>query len=136
MQAVADADILFNQHRHGVFRYLSRIVGQAEIAQELTQEVFLRVARSPIPEADDAGRRAWVFKIARNLVLNHKRDERRRIDPTALVDSPQPATQELAMAIRHALAGLHAVDRDVFLLRESAGLSYAEIGVACDLTVE
>jgi RNA polymerase sigma-70 factor (ECF subfamily) len=136
MQAVADADILFTQHRQGVFRYLSRIVGQAEIAQELTQEVFLRVARSQVPAADDAGRRAWVFKIARNLVLNHQRDERRRIDPVALVDSPQPATQELAIAIRQALEGLHDVDRDVFLLRESAGLSYAEIAGACELTVE
>jgi len=133
---VADADILFTQHRHGVFRYLSRIVGQPEVAQELTQEVFLRVARSSVPAADDAGRRAWVFKIARNLVLNHQRDGRRRIEPVALVDSPQPATQELAAAIRQALGALQDLDRDVFLLRESAGLSYTEIGAACELTVE
>jgi RNA polymerase sigma-70 factor (ECF subfamily) len=133
---VADADTLFIQHRHGVFRYLFRIVGQPEVAQELTQEVFLRVARSPVQATDDAGRRAWVFKIARNLVLNHKRDGSRRIDSVPLVDCAQPATQELAAAIRQALDGLQDLDRDVFLLRESAGLSYPEIASACELTVE
>jgi RNA polymerase sigma factor (sigma-70 family) len=46
------------------------------------------------------------------------------------------ATQELGLAIRQALASLADVDRDVFLLRESAGLSYEEIAGACDLTVE
>ena len=40
------------------------------------------------------------------------------------------------MAIKQAVAALQEVDRDVFLLRESAGLSYGEIAVACDLTTE
>ena len=135
---VSDADTLFTQHRQGVFRYLCRIVGQAETAHELTQEVFLRVARSPVPDADPAGHRAWVFKIARNLVINHQRDGRRRIvtEPIERRDVAAPAVQELAAAIRQALDALNDVDRDVFLLRESAGLGYAEIAAACDLTVE
>jgi RNA polymerase sigma-70 factor (ECF subfamily) len=133
---VADADVLYTEHRQGVFRYLCRIVGQVETAHDLTQEVFLRVARSPVPEADAAGHRAWVFKIARNLVLNHLRDGRRRAEPVALTDVAEPAVQELAAAIRQALAALQDVDRDVFLLRETAGLSYTEIAEACELTVE
>lgn len=135
---MADADVLFTQHRQGVFRYLCRIVGQVETAHDLTQEVFLRVARSPVPEADAAGHRAWVFKIARNLVLNHLRDGRRRIvtEPIEQRDAAEPAVQELALAIRQALASLQDLDRDVFLLRETAGLSYGEISAACELTVE
>ena len=54
----------------------------------------------------------------------------------ALVDSSLPATQELAVAIRQAVESLAEVDRDVFLLRESAGLNYGEIAEACDLSVE
>jgi DNA-directed RNA polymerase specialized sigma24 family protein len=68
---VADAKLLFAAHRDGVFRYLSRIVGYGE-AGELTQEVFLRVSRGPVPSAGDAACRAWVFSIARNLALNHR----------------------------------------------------------------
>jgi RNA polymerase sigma-70 factor (ECF subfamily) len=130
---VGDADVLFSTHRDGVFRYLCRIVGHGQ-AKELTQEVFLRVARGPVPDADDARRRAWVFSIARNLALNHVRDDRRRGVTVELSDAPTPPVQELAAALREALDRLAPVDRDVFLLREAAGLSYDEIAVASDLT--
>ena len=133
---MADTDILFAEHQQGVFRYLCRIVGRAETARDLTQEVFLRVARARVPDADSAGRRAWVFKIARNLALNHVRDTRHEARHVEVMDSAEPATQELAVAIRQALDALAELDRDVFLLRETAGLGYDEIAAACDLTVE
>jgi len=146
---VADADVLFAEHRQGVFRYLSRLVGHPETARDLTQEVFLRVSRSRVPEDGAAGRRAWIFTIARNLALNHVRDATRRsavISPrsadgplrpdTPPLESATPAVQELAVAIREALDALPAVDRDVFLLRETAGLSYAEIATTVGLTIE
>jgi RNA polymerase sigma-70 factor (ECF subfamily) len=133
---VADAELLFTQHRQGVLRYLSRVVGRADAAQDLTQEVFLRVSRTPVPETDPSGHRAWVFKIARNLALNHVRDGVRRPESSEAVEAVQPATQEVGAAIREALDALAAVDRDVFLLRESAGLSYDEIAATCDLSVE
>jgi RNA polymerase sigma-70 factor (ECF subfamily) len=131
---VADADVLFTAHRDGIFRYLCRIVGQ-EDARELTQEVFLRVTRTEVPNTDDGGRRAWLFRIARNLALNHVRDDRRRgaaVELTA--DAAAPATQALGTALRQALDQLNAVDRDVFLMREAGGLSYEEISFACQLT--
>src|SRR6187551_2089081 len=115
---VADADVLFTAHRDGIFRYLCRIVGQ-EDARELTQEVFLRVTRTEVPETDDGGRRAWLFRIARNLALNHVRDDRRRGVAVELKDgSAAPATQAIAVALREALDRLNPVDRDVFLMRE------------------
>ncbi|HSC25750.1 MAG TPA: RNA polymerase sigma factor [Vicinamibacterales bacterium] len=132
---LADAELLFAAHRDGVFRYLCRIVGVRE-AEELTQEVFLRAARGPVPEADEAGRRAWVFTIARNLALNRVRDDRRRGVPVALPDRGAAPTQELAAAVREALDGLAPLDRDVFLMREAGGLNYQEISVACGLTVD
>ena len=133
---MADAELLFALHRQGVFRYLCRVVGRPDTAQDLTQEVFLRVTRTRVPDADPAGHRAWVFKIARNLVLNHLRDGARRGQPVELVDSSSPATQDLTLALHQALAALGETDRDVFLLRESAGLTYEEIGAACELSVE
>ena len=131
---MAGADVLFTAHRDGIFRYLCRIVGQ-EDARELTQEVFLRVTRTEVPNTDDGGRRAWLFRIARNLALNHVRDDRRRgaaVELTA--DAAAPATQALGTALRQALDQLNAVDRDVFLMREAGGLSYEEISFACQLT--
>jgi RNA polymerase sigma-70 factor (ECF subfamily) len=132
---VADAEILFAAHGKRVFRYLCRIVGSAE-ANELTQEVFLRVARGPLPQADDAGRRAWIFSIARNLALNHVRDERRRGPATAVPETPAQATQEISAALHEAIGRLAPLDRDVFLMREAGGLSYQEISAACGLTID
>jgi RNA polymerase sigma-70 factor (ECF subfamily) len=145
--SVADADALFAEHRQGVFRYLYRIVGHSDTARDLTQEVFLRVTRSAAPDSP-AGSRAWVFTIARNLAFNHIRDRGRRpVVVSADTPGPEraaselpaaitPAAQELAAAIREALDALQDLDRDVFLLRESAGLSYDEIAATCDLTTE
>ena len=132
---MTDANTLYAEHQQAIFRYLCRVVGQAETARDLTQDVFLRVTRSPLPDADAAGLRAWVFAIARNLALNHVRDTRPRM---ASVEWPhaEPAVQELAVAIQQALDALQDLDRDVFLLRETAGLSYDEIASACGLTVE
>ena len=130
---VADADILFTTHRDGVFRYLSRIVGQGD-ASELTQEVFLRVARGPLPPAEPGARRAWIFSIARNLALNHVRDDRRRGVAVELDERPAAPTQELSTALAEALDRLAPLDRDVFLMREASGLSYEEIAAACELT--
>lgn len=125
--------ILFDAHRDGVFRYLSRVVGRGEAA-DLTQEVFLRVVRSAAPEADEHGMRAWVFRIARNLALNHLRDSKRELASAALVDSARAASQETTAAIHQALEQLAPLDRDVFLMREAAGLSYGEIAAACEIT--
>jgi RNA polymerase sigma-70 factor (ECF subfamily) len=133
---VAEADALFAAHRDRVFRYLCRFVGHGETARDLTQEVFLRVSRGPVPDVSDELRRAWVFRIARNLALNHLRDGRRRGTPVELTEAPHPATQELAASLREALATLGHTDRDVFLLRETAGLSYDEIAEACDLSAD
>jgi RNA polymerase sigma-70 factor (ECF subfamily) len=133
---VADAELLFSEHRSGVFRYLCRIVGHAETARDLTQEVFLRVSRAGVPESGDAAVRAWLFRIARNLALNHIRDGKRRPQTVAIDERAAPATQEIGAAIAEALAALPDVDRDVFVLRESVGLSYEDIAAACGLTVE
>jgi RNA polymerase sigma-70 factor, ECF subfamily len=132
---MADADVLFSAHRDGVFRYLCRIVGHGD-AGELTQEVFLRVARGPVPGMGDAGCRAWIFRIARNLALNHVRDRRRRGVQVEPVEASVGPLQELTVALREVLDQLTPLDRDVFLMRESAGLGYDEIATACELSID
>jgi len=131
---VLDAEVLFAEHKARVFRYLCRMVGRADTAHDLTQDVFLRVVRAGEPNVES--RKAWLFKIARNTALNHVRDSRRQPMPADLVDRAEPATQELGVAVREAVAALQELDRDVFLMREIAGLSYGEIASACELTVE
>jgi RNA polymerase sigma-70 factor (ECF subfamily) len=130
-----DRDLLFENHRGRLLRYFCRAVGRLDVARDLTQDVFLRVSRSAIPDAGDGNVSAWLFRIARNLALDHHRARRRHPDPSPLVDDrTRPAPQDVAIAVNTALASLPALDRDVFLMREVAGLSYDEIAGACELT--
>jgi RNA polymerase sigma-70 factor (ECF subfamily) len=127
--------LLFTAHRDSVFRYLCRTVGYAD-ASDLTQEVFLRVSRAAVPEVSADRQRAWVFSIARNLALNHRRDTGRRPPTVELTEASRPASQETAAVMREAIDRLAPLDRDVFLLREVSGLSYDEIAVSCEISVE
>jgi RNA polymerase sigma-70 factor, ECF subfamily len=131
----ADAEALYNANHRGLFRYFCRAVGHVETARDLTQDVFVRVSRSVIPAAPAGALRGWLFQIARNLALDHHRSGQRRPHVEALTDTAaRAASQDTAAEVNEALASLTDVDRDVFLMRELAGLGYEEIAAACGLT--
>ena len=133
---MVDPEELFTTHQRGLFKYFCRCVGQADAARDLLQEVFLRVSRAGVPE-EPSNSGGWVFRIARNVVLDHQRHRRRHPEPAKLVDDgSRPASQDVNLAVNAALDALAPLDRDVFLMREVAGLGYEEIATACALTAD
>jgi RNA polymerase sigma-70 factor (ECF subfamily) len=131
----ADTAALFAVHQRRLFKYFCRAVGETETARDLTQDVFLRVSRTAVPAASDGEVRAWLFKIARNLAIDHHREHLRRPEPSELIDNAaRSPSQDVDLAVNKALAKLGDLDRDVFLMREVSGLGYEEIGRACGLT--
>jgi len=141
---VTTAEVLFAEHRQRLFLYFCRAVGHPETAHDLTQDLFLRVSRAAPPAVQNGDFRPWLFRIARNLALDHHRRLDRHPDEQAGKTEPAEALaavartprQETAVAINEALAALDELDRDVFLMREIAGLRYDEIAQACDLTTD
>jgi DNA-directed RNA polymerase specialized sigma24 family protein len=71
--AAADAEALFVEHYEVLLRYFARAIGQRDAARDLAQEVYLRTSRSAIPVASAPEVRAWLFRIARILVIDHHR---------------------------------------------------------------
>jgi len=129
-----DPEALFAAHHHRLYKYFCRAVGP-DTARDLTQDVFLKVTRTPIPVAAEGEVRAWLFHVARNLALDHHRQRLRRPEPSELTDEgARTASQDVDLAVNEALAALPDLDRDVFLMREVVGLGYEEIGRACGLT--
>jgi RNA polymerase sigma factor (sigma-70 family) len=123
-----------------VVRYLYRKVWDVERAQELAQEVFVRVLDQ---RPDNA--RALVFTVATNLARDEARTVIRRKKHLALMQSgseqlvtqnvdPERAAEqnEQTMMVERALAELSERDRDVLLLWD-AGLSYTEIAAQTGL---
>ena len=134
---MADAAHLFRTHHLAVFRFLRRMTGSAEEAEELTQDVFMRVVRT-LPRYRAEGRdEAWLFRIARNVLLNRRRDRGRRPEAAALEVADvggRSGEAERRVALDEALSDLDGADREVFLLREVGGLGYAEIAETCGMT--
>ena len=130
------AKSLFEGYAGPVFRYLLRMTGDRPIAEELTQDVFLRIVRA-LARYEHRGReRSWVFGIARNVLLNHRRGVGRRPAHKALdeKESEVAGTATLRVAVGQALERLPEQDREVFLLRELGGLDYAEIAELLHIT--
>jgi RNA polymerase sigma-70 factor, ECF subfamily len=133
-------DVLFQDHHLTVYRYLLRMTGRREEAEDLTQEVFLRAVRG-IGSYEARGLdRAWLFRIARNLLVDRQRRIRRApaIDVDVVPDtlSRDGGDALAAMAIDDAMAQLSELDREAFVLREVNGLSYAEIADITDTTLD
>ena len=128
---------LFRRHHLAVYRHLRRMTGRGDVAEDLTQDVFVRVV-SALPTYDARDRELpWLFRIARNVFLNHVRSLSRHPEAPAAPEADWPsddAHQLLGAALREALGRLTAPDREVLLLREQGGLSYAEIARACGMT--
>src|SRR6266478_4735038 len=76
----ASFDLLLNRHRNSVVSHLYRLVQNHAIAEELAQDVFIRVYRSRAKYQPDAKFTTWLFRITTNVALNWRRDTRR--EPT------------------------------------------------------
>lgn len=133
---MAESNAVFLACHAGLLRYFTGAVGNPDTARDLAQDVFVRVAAADeLPATDDA-RRAWVFHIARNIAIDHHRRQKlRQVEPITsepLVGGAR--STDTGLIVKQALAALDDLDRDVFLMREMAGLSYTEIADACKLT--
>jgi RNA polymerase sigma-70 factor (ECF subfamily) len=125
---------LFERHHLAIYRYLLKTTGSPETAEDITQDVFVRVLKGLDGYEERDQERSWLFRIARNLRCDRGRREHRQPTPSPLgdIEPLEPARQDLQLSLARALAGLEEDDRDMFVLAEIGGLSYAEIGVICD----
>ena len=120
-----------------LLRYASRLVGDAEIARDLTQESFLRLCRQPRPKVD-GHLRNWLYTVCRNAAFDHLRKAGRMdlIDATDLSErtddvTPPPTARaerkEAEGMLRRGIDALPARQREVVHLKFAEGLSYREI---------
>ena len=130
-------EALVRRHRTPVFSFLLRLTADRGRAEDLCQEAFMRVVKGA-PEWEERARfRTWLYAMARNLAVDEaRRAAFRRTGPleaageAASADPAPDAAAEAALLrpkLEAALAGLPAEQREVFLLREHAGLRFAEI---------
>lgn len=146
---------LVQRYQHRLVGVLQHLLGSAEEAEDLTQEVFLRVYRTRRSYRARAKFSTWLFTIANHLAANARRNRRRRPQVSLPVNDsgplgPRPAEQlvrdqatpppmrvqrrELADQVRRAVESLGERQRAAVLLHKFEGMKYAEIAQIMDLT--
>ena len=137
-----DAARLFAEHHAALFRYLSRMTGDPDLAADAAQEAFVRLVERP-PAAGET--RGWLFRVGMNAVRESERTRVRRLrllneEPARapLGDAPPGADETLLREerramVRRALAELSERDRQILLMRED-GFTHREIAEAVGTT--
>jgi RNA polymerase sigma-70 factor (ECF subfamily) len=126
-----------------IFNYVLRLVGDRSLAEDLTQEVFLRVYQG-LPSFSLRSRfTTWLFQVTKNRVLDELRAFERRpravvtIDdspPLEAVDAPLEQVEEMD-AVWRAIHDLNVDLKMALLLRDVVGLSYNEIADSLEITL-
>jgi RNA polymerase sigma-70 factor (ECF subfamily) len=126
-----------------VFNYVMRLVGDRALAEDLTQEVFIRVFQG-LPKFSLRSKfTTWLFQVTKNRVLDELRASERRpralvaIDdapPLEVVDAPVEQLETI-QALWQAVDELNTDLKMALLLRDVVGLSYNEIADSLETTL-
>ena len=140
-------EALLRRHRAPLFSFLLRMLGDRERAEDLAQETFLRIVKGAQAWEERARFQSWMYAIARNLCTDRARRDRFRKTESldqepvegaggTIVDGvPDPGplpdqaaeSERLRPLLQRALLSLPPDQREVFILREQAGLPFREI---------
>lgn len=138
-------ETLYARHRVRLYRHLSHQCGDARVAEELFQDIWLRVINARADYEVSAKFATWLYRIAHHRLIDHYRRHARETarqwdDETLTVeDFPAPPEEtpirqverlQLQARLGAALAELPAPQREAFLLAEEGGLSLDEIARA------
>jgi RNA polymerase sigma-70 factor, ECF subfamily len=122
---------LVRTYQQHVWRFLRRLVGDAALAEDITQETFLRVFRRLPTYSFESKFSTWVFQIARNAGIDELRSRQRRSRLASIVRTfppvPPAAPPETRVVIDAALASLPVDLRETLVLVEVLGLRYREV---------
>ena len=129
---------VYQTYFKSVYRYIRRLSGDEQLAEEITSETFVQVMRSIGTFRGDCDLRVWICQIAKNTYYTHLKKQNRvaaldeeawlaLADPAAPVEERLDAKED-AQRIRALLHTLPEPYKEVFMWRTLGELSFAEIG--------
>jgi RNA polymerase sigma-70 factor (ECF subfamily) len=142
-------EVLLGRHRRSVYHFIYRFTGNKDLAEDLLQDVFIRLVQSAATFERRSRLTTWLYTIARNLCIDFLRKKKHRnaasldqpighhedSEMTLLqqIDSGDPGPDRKAHEHRlrshliRAISSLSEEQREVFLMREEGGLPFEEI---------
>lgn len=147
-------EILMNKYRRQIVHFMFRMVHNQAVAEEMAQEVFLRVYRARETYRAEAKFTTWLYRIATNLAVNHARDTKNeRLAAKVQLDAPDEESgttpdvadmtptaearllrQERMNAIKQHVLALPERQRMAVLMHKYQEMDYKQIGVVLKLS--
>jgi len=144
---------LTNKYRVPIMRFLYRMVQDYAVAEDLTQEVFLRICRSRLRYEPTAKFSSWIYRIAANLASNWRRDQRLRQNQESLDEvaadgwrrqfaDRQPTVDQALLrkarlnAVRSAIAALPERQRHAVMMQRYEEMDYQQIAIAMSCSMQ
>jgi len=133
------AEQAFDSYHKAIYRFVYRLAGRGDIAEDITQDCFVAILRDPQRWNERRGDfRTYLFSIARNLAFKWYRDEHGSLyvdeDEAGFVARGQ-TDQELSVTVAQTVSQLPDLQREVLILFEYEGFSLNEIAVIVDADV-
>jgi len=128
-------EALVRAHTPAVYAHAMRFFGEPAAAEDVVQEVWIKVYRSLRTFDERAKFSTWLFRITRNACLDAVRAGKRRpltLDPLDTIAAPGDLADEVALSasLERAIASLPPEDRDAFSAVALFGLTYADAAQA------
>ncbi len=126
--SATDWDLLYRAHAEGILRYCRRLSKNAELAEDLMQETFMRALRAGDAPVDPNEARRWLYRIATNAVIDRLRRERiLRFVPFAGHEQAPEVRSDEADLVRRALRAIAPEQATALVLRLHEGFAPGEI---------
>ena len=136
---VAAFEILYRRHKDAVYRYLLRLTGHPDTAEDVFQDVWSKIVKARETYRPTAKFTTFLYRVAHNCFIDHVRRNKRHshnvpLEPELHGNPGEPLelTTERRLArerLHRALTNLPEEQRDAFLLREEGGLSVDDIAM-------
>ncbi|MDH4173167.1 MAG: sigma-70 family RNA polymerase sigma factor [Betaproteobacteria bacterium] len=132
-------DTLYARHKGALYRFVLRSVRERGLAEELYQEIWMRVIEARARYTVQAKFTTWLYTIAHHRLTDHWRKRGLKLVELEDHDAPAPPADEPEaraegrqglQRFAAALAALPEAQREAFLLHEESGMSVAEIAAA------
>lgn len=122
-------DVLFDHFGSALLGFVRQRVGNPSLAEDLTQEIWLKV-HERLPTLRDSDKlESWLYRIARNTLIDHARRSRpaEELPEDLAMDAPEPDLPDLRPALLGFLDQLPAEDREALRLTEYQGLTQKQL---------
>lgn len=149
MEAVKSGDlqkvsVLFDRYHKRIFNFLARMTNDRDVAEDLTQNVFLRIMKYRNSYKEGMRFQSWIYQVARNIFSDHYQSTKNRmsgfVDVETMADrindSQQSVEQDEREEILHKSLHMLSVDqRELLVLTRFQQMKYEEVAAIMDTTV-